>query len=385
MGRPVNVTVVEKGLPPIRNVPQLIVARPGDTVRSILTGLGIAPQSTRAVASALNHSAALAGGDVIAVVEDARGEIVGPLEVSLYRSGRVLSTVAHVKNGGYVAVAPRHATVIPADATAAPQKTKDGATLRQALEGLRATGALGPTSFSNIVRLAGRDLDLETKLSASDSSELIYRSGTLAYMELTVAGHTHSYYRYAGTDGGSRFYDASARSTVPSFIRKPVAAGRLGDGFAWRIHPILHKRLFHEGVDFAAPYGSPVQAAASGSVEQIGWEAGYGNFVKVRHPSGYTTVYAHIAGAAPNLKVGDQVHRGQVIARVGSTGLSTGPHLYFELWAQGKRVDPLHAPVQIEAGLDGTDLGAFTHEKGRLDEIAAAGTRLMSASTPSGS
>ena len=158
----------------------------------------------------------------------------------------------------------------------------------------------------------------------------------------------------------------------PDLMKKPVLAGRLGDGFGWRIHPILRDRRFHEGVDYAAPFGSPIVAAADGMIEIIGEEAGYGKYVRVRHDFGYETTYAHISGVPRGLKVGSRIRRGQTIAYVGSTGLSTGPHLYFELRVNGHYADPLQANLRAGRVLDGGTLAAFQAARRRTDSLVQA-------------
>jgi murein DD-endopeptidase MepM/ murein hydrolase activator NlpD len=117
------------------------------------------------------------------------------------------------------------------------------------------------------------------------------------------------------------------------------AAGPISSGFGWRIDPIFHRRALHTGIDIAAPWGAPVEAADSGTVLYVGWMRGYGNVVVLDHGNGASTVYAHLSSCA--VRAGESVQRGQVIARVGSTGWSTGPHLHFEVRQDGQPTDPL--------------------------------------------
>lgn len=168
-----------------------------------------------------------------------------------------------------------------------------------------------------------------------------------------------------------------ARSGSQFLLRKPVAAGRLGDGFGWRIHPILLDRRFHRGVDYAAPFGSPIVAAGAGVVEKIDQEWGYGKYVRVLHDFGYETTYAHISSVPRGLHVGARVHQGQTIAYVGSTGLSTGPHLYYEVRINGRDVDPLRIRLRAGRILDGKMLEAFNEARFHTDILLqASGTRV---------
>lgn len=117
------------------------------------------------------------------------------------------------------------------------------------------------------------------------------------------------------------------------------ASGPVTSGFGWRIDPIFHRRALHTGIDIAASWGTPVEAAESGTVLYVGWMTGYGNVVVLDHGNGVSTVYAHLSSYA--VRAGESVQRGQVIARVGSTGWSTGPHLHFEVREDGQPIDPL--------------------------------------------
>jgi murein DD-endopeptidase MepM/ murein hydrolase activator NlpD len=240
-----------------------------------------------------------------------------------------------------------------------------------------ATGVERPV-VEKLIGLSALDLDLESKISADDNAELLYSSNVrgqpeLAFAALTSNGRTHRYYRFTAPDDDSTdYYDENGRSVIHSFLRKPVAEGRLGDGFGWRIHPILRDRRFHEGVDYAAPFGSPIVSAGAGVVEKIDQQWGYGRYIRVRHDFGYETTYAHIANVAENLRVGDRVRQGQTIAYVGSTGLSTGPHLYYELRINSRDVDPLR--VQLSSGrlLDGAMLAEFQKTRDRIDQLLKA-------------
>jgi murein DD-endopeptidase MepM/ murein hydrolase activator NlpD len=158
-------------------------------------------------------------------------------------------------------------------------------------------------------------------------------------------------------------------------MKRPVADGRLGDGFGWRIHPILHDRRFHEGVDYAAPFGSPIEAAGAGVVEKIDQEWGYGKYVRIRHDFGYETTYAHLSGVPHGLKIGERVRAGQTIGYVGSTGLSTGPHLYYELRVDGRYADPLRAHLHAGRVLEGDALAAFQKMRARTDMLLKASAR----------
>ncbi|TWD54303.1 murein DD-endopeptidase MepM/ murein hydrolase activator NlpD [Agrobacterium vitis] len=193
----------------------------------------------------------------------------------------------------------------------------------------------------------------------------------LVFLGIDEGGHERRFYRYPGRLGhDAEFLDESGRSVSKPLIANPVPGSRRNDGFGWRIHPILHRPEFHNGVDFDAPMGSPIVAGGDGVVIKISSEKGYGKYVRVKHDFGYTTTYAHISGTAKGLKVGDRVYQGQVIAFIGSTGLSTGPHLYYELRLGNKYADPTKTKIQAGTVLTGDALSEYHREVVRVNDIA---------------
>jgi murein DD-endopeptidase MepM/ murein hydrolase activator NlpD len=139
--------------------------------------------------------------------------------------------------------------------------------------------------------------------------------------------------------------------TSMDVLETPVTDAPVTSPYGWRVHPILKRRRFHKGVDYAAPEGTPVHAAAEGVVEAIGRHGHYGLYLRVRHGADVQTAYAHLAGFAPQLHVGSVVARGEVIGRVGRTGWATGPHLYYEVIIDGRRVDPCRPGLKVAVDL----------------------------------
>jgi murein DD-endopeptidase MepM/ murein hydrolase activator NlpD len=392
-GVPINLTVIAKAAGAIGTERRIIVARAGDTLDGMLTALGVTVQDAGAIAKLLKphwfSRAAFAGGEVVTVLQDRAQDPAQdrarPQQVRLAREGKPERAVALSDNGTYVAVAPQ-----PDAAAVAPNARQDdvaldrsapGVKLHESLDRLAQDNRVPPSLVDDIVRLCGRDVDLEAMISALDTAELLYSPNAegdpeLAFAALTLDGHHHRYYRFtAPDDGGTDYYDADGHSVTASLMNKPVANGRLGDGFGWRVHPILGDRRFHEGVDYTAPFGSPIAAAGAGVVEKIDQEAGYGKYVRIRHDFGYETTYAHISGMPRGLKVGTRIRRGQTIGYVGSTGLSTGPHLYYELRVNGRYADPLQTHLPAGRVLDGDVLAAFQQARTGTDVLLQASAR----------
>lgn len=150
-------------------------------------------------------------------------------------------------------------------------------------------------------------------------------------------------------DGGEGVYvDGKGRTIANGFLRFPVEFSRISSHFSSkRFHPVLQLARPHHGVDFAAPAGSPVRAAADGVIASAGWEGDYGNQVEIRHENGWSTTYAHLKAIAPGMRPGRSVRQGDVIGWVGQTGLATGPHLHFGLFRNGQYQNPLTAKVEL--------------------------------------
>lgn len=182
----------------------------------------------------------------------------------------------------------------------------------------------------------------------------------LAYLQVDYRGHRHRVYHYVDAKGhqyvvGSR--GEGYRVVAPA---QPVRYTRISSGWGWRIQPVLGGNEFHHGIDYAAPAGTPIRASMDGVVEISGWHGNYGRLVEIRHTAGVSTRYGHLRGFAANVHVGSHVHRGEVIGYVGASGLSTGPHLYYEIWQRGQRINPLtHKALMVASSLPASERIAF--------------------------
>ncbi len=165
---------------------------------------------------------------------------------------------------------------------------------------------------------------------------------TVYYAEFTHGGKCFPAIRYDQGDGGNLYWNEKGESMKKAFLKAPLRFSRISSGFSYhRKHPVTGKVKAHTGVDYAAPTGTPVMSIGDGTVISKGWGGGGGNTVKIRHNSVYTTAYLHLSKYASGLKVGDRVRQGDVIGYVGSTGVSTGPHLDFRVWKNGSPINPL--------------------------------------------
>ncbi len=166
--------------------------------------------------------------------------------------------------------------------------------------------------------------------------------GKIHYAEFTHAGKVYNAIRFNAGENSSVFWNEKGESMKKAFLKAPLNFTRISSRFTYaRKHPVLRIVRPHTGVDYAAPSGTPVVALGDGVVTHRGWAGGGGNTIKIKHPGNYVTSYMHLKGYAKGISVGTRVSRGQLIGYVGSTGLSTGPHLDFRVYKNGKPIDPL--------------------------------------------
>lgn len=193
------------------------------------------------------------------------------------------------------------------------------------------------------------------------------RDGRILFAALTHGGQTESFYRFTTRRGAVGYFDASGRSADKVLIRRPVRDGTLHGVFGMVRHPILGTTKFHAGVDWEAAAGTPIYASGPGRIESAGWEGGYGKRICLRHPGGYETAYAHLARIPRGIAPGVQVRQGQLIGYVGSTGLSSGPHLHYEVLVDGRFVDPIRIRLPAQRVLRARALAHFERQRERLD------------------
>lgn len=204
----------------------------------------------------------------------------------------------------------------------------------------------------DMANVFGYDIDFAQDIVKGDQFEVIYEekvvegnvvgTGNILAARFTNRGKAYTAVRFTNKQGSSSYYNAQGMSLRKAFLRTPVDFARISSRFSsGRRHPILNKIRAHQGVDYAAPRGTPIRAAGDGKVILAGRKGGYGNTVILRHGNNYQTLYAHMNGFAKGVRNGAQVKQGQVIGYIGTTGLSTGPHLHYEFQINGRHVDPL--------------------------------------------
>jgi murein DD-endopeptidase MepM/ murein hydrolase activator NlpD len=380
---PENVSLLEKteDVDDVGIEEKILPVEEGASLRRMLIDEGASDDAAARIQSALVANFAFdfrAGQKLrIGLAPDPDTGSIRPVRVSLYQpDDRHIATVALSDTGVYVAA---QEPAVDAELAIVEEQTSQQATLPTLHDGLWGTGlTLGMPEevIKNLAHIFSYDVDYQTRLNPTDSLEVIYsadedpESAEILYASLTLGNSTHRYYRFRSPDDGSvDFYDEDGKSAQKFLVRKPVQQARFTSGFGMRRHPIVKRYRMHTGVDWAAPRGTPILAAGDGIVEKIGRRSGYGRSITLKHLHGYETTYNHMSGYAKGLSRGDEVKQGQVIGYIGSTGLSTGPHLHYEVLVNGRFVDPMKIRVPRGRELQGAEMVAFTQERERIDDL----------------
>ena len=234
-----------------------------------------------------------------------------------------------------------------------------------------------------MIRAFSFDVDFQREIQPADRFEAMFehlvtengevvRVGKIIHATLVLGGTALKIYRFQPEGGHADYFDEKGQSVRKALLRTPINGARLSSRFGRRRHPILGYTRMHRGVDFAAPKGTPVMAAGKGVVIARGYNRGHGRYVKIRHNSEYTTLYGHLHRYARDGAKGKRVKQGQVIGYVGSTGLSTGAHLHYEVARFGRIINPLRVKLPAGPKLRGKTLAAFQAARADIDKQLAA-------------
>ena len=210
---------------------------------------------------------------------------------------------------------------------------------------------IDPNIIVQFAQIYGFQVDFQRDIKKNDSFQIVYEEykndenkivdfGNILYANLILQGKSiELYYFKSEKEKINDHFDSRGQSIKKTLMKTPINGARLSSSFGMRKHPILGYNKMHQGTDFAAPLGTPIMASGTGKILKAGWCGGCGNCVKIRHNSTYSTVYAHMSKFARGIKKGVRVNQGQIIGYVGSTGMSTGPHLHYEVIKNGKKIN----------------------------------------------
>lgn len=408
---PENVTVMQKTRPADTREPpieeRVLLIRRGENFEQVLRAAGATPDQVRGAVAALGgrqRVQALPEGQVVQLTIAAGlrpGEPRQIVRVSLINDGRIEAMAAVNDRGAFVQVAlareeeeprPRRAQRARARAADEDDDGPDEGT------GVRLYDSLYETALryevprpliDEMVRVFAHDLDFQRRVSGGDTLEVIFTDEEdgegsrteLLYASLSVAGETRRVFRFQTPDDGViDFFDENGRSLKKFLLRKPVAGDvEMRSGFGMRYHPILRYSKMHTGVDWAnGRVGTPVLAAGHGTVIKAGWDSGYGRRVEIQHANGYVTTYSHLSAFGRGIQEGARVRQGQVIGTIGNSGLSTGPHLHYEVVVNGNFVNPMKIRLPRGRELEGRMLAEFRRQRDAVEELLnrAGGARV---------
>jgi murein DD-endopeptidase MepM/ murein hydrolase activator NlpD len=314
---------------------------------------------------------------------DPEGSIERPTRVSVYRGDKHLVSIAKSDSGQFVYASEPVLLPQAMASSGGPQLLSPSARLPSNYDAIyRAALAegLGPVLAAKLIRIFAFDVDYNSSISLNDELSFFVsleegkdkptERSEILFASIKTGSVERRYYRFRDPiNGDVDYYDEKGKSAKKFLLRQPVPNGKFRSPFGYRRHPILGYRKMHWGVDWAAPRGTPIIAAGNGIVESAGWESGYGKQTLIRHANGYVTSYSHQSKIPETIKPGARVRQGQIIGYVGSTGLSTGPHLHYEVVVNGTKVDPMRIRLPKGRELKGKELASFTSERDRLDAL----------------
>ncbi len=369
---------------------------PGETFEQAVQRLGVAPleaqQAVRAIGAAfdtVNIKAGLAFDAAVARPRNRRGP-VRLIGLSMRTGPATAITLSRTFDG---ALRLRELEEKVRAETTVAQGVMSDSLYVSALN----AGAT-PELTAQVVKLFAHKLDFSRDIHPGDKFRLVFdrkvtesgrtvEAGDLRYAEIGAKGQVTRFYRFKpeGT-AEAEFFDELGKNIRGFLLQTPVDGARVSSGFGMRMHPLLGYTRMHKGIDFAAPTGTPVFAAGDGVVKEERWAGGYGRWLEIRHNTEWSTGYGHLSGWA--VKAGQHVHQGQVVAYVGSTGESTGPHLHYEVILHGEKINPKGAKVPQGTILEGRELAAFKTQESQINALlggpANADTLRLASAAPAG-
>lgn len=383
---PENVTMLGKHEPLASDIVQeekITILRRGETIEQVLRAHGSTPEEVRDIVQALagrmrGYTVAEGRTIKLLVASQGRGRAAKQkiLRVVILDEEKLESIAAADDRGLYVSVAP------PVASKPAPRKTEedeedDGAGLRlyDSFYEAALRQKIPVAVIDELILIFSNDVDFQRSASADDTFEVFYAEDEggdidLMFASISVQGERTRYFRYTNPeDGLADYYDDNGKSARKFLIRKPLAGGEFRSGFGMRHHPILRYSKMHTGVDYAAKPGTPIVAAGNGTVIKASWDSGYGRRVEIQHANNYVTTYSHLQGFARGIEDGVRVRQGQVIGFLGSSGLSTGPHLHYEVLVNNQFKDPMNIRVPRGRELDGRALAEFKKHREQVESL----------------
>jgi murein DD-endopeptidase MepM/ murein hydrolase activator NlpD len=369
---------------------KLVIAKRGENFEQVMRGVGATPDQIRGMIQGFAGKvrvASLPDGQVLQILFAPGARPSDPrqiVRVAFLTNGQPDGIVAINDAGTFVSVALPGQDVVGPQRPQRRQATQDdededsegggsGARLYDSIYETGMRHEMPRPLIDELVRIFSYDLDFQQRVRGGDTLEVTFTEedegerAEILSASLTIGGETRRVFRYQAPDDGLiEYFDEEGRSLKKFLLRKPIADGELRSGFGMRYHPIMRYSKMHTGVDWSNRIGTPILAAGNGTVVKAGWSSGYGKHTEIQHANGYTTTYSHQSNFANGIVPGARVRQGQVIGYLGNTGLSTGPHLHYEVKVNGNFVNPMKIRVPRGRELQGVTLAEFKRQR---DEI----------------
>lgn len=360
-----------------RDIEKVVEVRPGDTLFGVLVNAGLtqdeAEDAVGALSDVFSPRDLRAGQEITLNIANAaeRDEQSDPQLVSLTFEPDVTTDVTLKRNdsGAFIAAS--------IDKELVDANRRVAGVIDSSLFGAAQEAGLPMPVTADLMKIFSFDVDFQRDIQDGDAFEVLYerketaegdfvKSGQILFAAMTLSGKTIPVY-YFERDGDGEYFTPNGEAIRKSLLRTPVDSVRITSGFGMRLHPVMGYSKMHKGIDFGAPTGTPIFAAGSGTVVEVGKKGAYGNYIRIRHNGQYQTAYAHMSKFAKGISKGDKVKQGDVIGYVGATGRVTGPHLHYEILVDGAQVNP--AKVKMASGdkLTGKALKAFQAQVAKID------------------
>ena len=376
-----NITIISK-TPPAEPIDETFKIAKGRSLVDELTNRGVTKEAAQALAAAMEPvfpARMITAGTEFELTLDRQQDFYGrfatfPVELSFKPGPKETITVEADEDGRFVARVDGKTDGAKSQYAQIVQfRTK--ARVGSSLYATAKDNKVPDYIISELTRVFSYDVDFQRQVKPTDSFEVFYgnpltgsstKRKVLHYAQLTLDGVSKSYYRYVNADGVVDYVDENGRSASKALLKTPVSGAKLSSGFGMRKHPILGYNKMHTGLDFGLPTGTPLRAAGDGTVSKSGRAGAYGIIVEIKHNKRTSTMFAHLSKLAPGIRPGVKVRQGQVVAYVGSTGRSTGPHAHYEVRIDGRPVNPALMKASSSRQLAGKDLQKYKLYKKRV-------------------
>jgi murein DD-endopeptidase MepM/ murein hydrolase activator NlpD len=370
---------------PAKDVVEVKIEK-GDTLMSILRNNGVEKPVAQKVINSLeklyNLKTLYIGQQITFVFDKKVYTDLEGLESSEYKLAQFNINIDYYKN---ISISRNYSDEYVAKEVAIPLKkyiTRAHGIIDNSLMATASGLGIPNESLIDLVKAYSYDVDFQRDIKAGDEIDVVFEryyndkgeyshDGDIIYSSLTLSEKNLSLYKYKTSKGDFDYYTSEGNSVRKDLLKTPINVVRISSGFGMRHHPVLGYSKMHKGVDFAAPIGTPIFAAGNGVIEEIGRKGAYGNYIRIRHGNGYSTAYAHISSFAKSLRRGSYVKQGEVIAKVGTTGRSTGPHLHFEVIEAGQQINPMLVKLKPGVKLSGSELAKFNKFKAGIENTVA--------------